>query len=81
MQSKHDILYYAKKAARENPEVADALMEFERTGKVPKTTYRKRIDVTLDESVVRKLRSRSSETGIPVSRLIEKAVLSSLVER
>lgn len=80
MRSKRDILYFAKKAARENPEVAEALMAFERTGKVPKTTYRKRIDVTLDEGVVRRLRSRSEATGVSVSRLIEKAVLSLLVE-
>ena len=78
--SLHGFLYYAKKGIRENPEVFDALLEFERTKRVPKLSYRRRIDITLDESVLRRLRSVSADKGIPLSRFIERALLRALRE-
>ena len=37
---------YAIRGIKKHPEIFSALEEFERTKKIPKFTYRKRIDIT-----------------------------------
>jgi hypothetical protein len=78
MRSGLSLADYARKAVSENPEVIEALMEFERSKRVPKTTYRKRIDVTVDESILRRFKELCRRQGIPVSRAIERLMIVSL---
>lgn len=78
MASKRNLAEYARLAVAKNPEVIDALMEFERTKRVPKTNYRRRIDITIDESVMREFRAYCEKQGITVSRAIERLMIVAL---
>ncbi|MBI4151176.1 hypothetical protein HY492_03550 [Candidatus Woesearchaeota archaeon] len=57
---------------KNHPRIFSALEEFERTKKVPKFTYRKRIDVTINENVLKRFKHYCEEHGINVSRKIEQ---------
>ena len=61
-----------------NPGVFDALLEFERTKKLPKTVYKERLDITIDGHLLREFRRYCKERGFVVSRLIEKHVKEEL---
>ena len=78
MPSKRNLADYAREAIAKNPELIDALMEFERTRRVPKTTYRRRIDITIDEGVLRQFKGLCERQGVTVSRAIERLMLVAL---
>ena len=75
MQSLAD---YAKKGMKKHPEIASALMEFERTKKLPKTSYRKRIDITINENILKEFKNYCKTKDINMSKLIEKYMLQEL---
>ncbi len=58
----------------EQPEIFDALMEFERIKKIPKFTYKKRVNFTLDPEIFRKFRKACDENGIKMSTKIEQLI-------
>ena len=62
---------YAIKGIRKHPEIFSALEEFERTKKIRKFSYRKRLDVTIDEQVLNKFKRYCKEKGLNMSRVIE----------
>ena len=62
----------AKKNIKENPEIFDALLELERTGKVPKFTKKERIDITIDNEILRKFRTYCEKNKLKISNIIEK---------
>ncbi len=78
MQSKHKLVYYALKAIKEHPQVFEALAEYDRTGKMPKTTYRERINITIDPNLLRKFKHYAQERGLNMSRVIEKHIKEEL---
>jgi len=57
---------------RQYPEIFSALEEFERTKRIPKFSYRKRIDITIDEHILRSFKRYCQENGLNMSRIIEK---------
>ena len=61
-------------AIKRNPEIFSALEAYERTKKIPKFTYRKRVDVTIDEKLLQQLREHCREQGQSMSRLVEKGI-------
>ncbi len=65
---------YAFRAIKKYPEIFSALEEFERTKKIPKFTYRKRIDVTINEHILREFKQHCAEKGLNMSRLIENGM-------
>lgn len=67
-----NFLETALRIIRENPEVFEALEEFEKTKKLPKTSYRRRINITIDAGLLRKTRQYCDSRGIAMSRLIER---------
>jgi len=69
------------KVVREHPEAFEALMEFERTGKLPKISRRVRIDVTIDQDILRKFKAYCAEKGYNISRLIEKKMIEELSKK
>ena len=69
---------YAFKAIKKHPEIFAALEEFEKTGKVPKFTYRKRIDLTINQNVLEKFKKHSADKNLNMSRLIEKLIINYL---
>ncbi|MEK6822393.1 MAG: hypothetical protein AABY13_01080 [Nanoarchaeota archaeon] len=78
MQSKPRFVDYALKGIRENPEVFDALLAFERTKRVPKTTYKRRVDITVDETILREFKALCAKQDVPLSRAVERLMLGIL---
>jgi len=68
------IVERAKKIIKENPEYFEALVEFERTKKLPKLKYKKRVNFTIDADLVRKFRNYCREKGYNMSAKIEKYI-------
>lgn len=67
------------KGIKEYPRVFSALEEFERTKRIPKFTYRKRIDVTIDEHLLKKFKQYCQTRGLNMSRTIEKHIKEELL--
>jgi post-segregation antitoxin (ccd killing protein) len=62
----------AIKGIKQHPEIFSALEEFERTKRIPKFSYRKRLDITIDEHLLKRFRNYCRERGLRMSRIIEK---------
>lgn len=74
MLSGKKLVELAKQAIKEKPEVFDALLEFEKTGRIPKFTRKERIDVTIDSEILRKFRTYCEKNRIKMSNLIEDLI-------
>ena len=61
-----------KRIINKHKDIFDSLEHYDRTHE--KLWGRKRIDITLNRSIIKKLRDLSEKTGRPVSRIIEEAV-------
>lgn len=61
----------ALRIIRENPEMFEALVEFERTKRIPKFTYRKKVNFTIDETLLRQFKRHCQEKGLNMSRIVE----------
>lgn len=70
--SPNKMLETAKRVIRENPEVFEALLEFEKTKRLPKISYRERINLTIDNSLLKKFKQYCKDKSLNMSRLIEK---------
>lgn len=69
---------YAMRGIKKHPEIFSALEEFEQTKKIPKFSYRKRIDITIDEHLLKQFKEYCRQTGLNMSRVIEKYVKKEL---
>lgn len=67
-----NFLKTARRLIHENPEVFEALMEFERTKRLPRVILRERVNVTIDSLLLRRVKRYCKERDIPLSRLVEK---------
>lgn len=72
------IVERAKKIIKEHPEYFEALVEFERTKKLPKFKYKKRVNFTIDADLIRKFRSYCEKNGYKMSARIEKYISDEL---
>ena len=68
----------AREIIRKNPEVFDALMEFEKTKKLPRLSYKKRVNFTLDPYIFKEFSRHCSEQGMKMSTKIEQLILNEL---
>ncbi|MBI4095858.1 MAG: hypothetical protein HY438_03300 [DPANN group archaeon] len=57
---------------RKHAALFDALAEYDRTGRVPKLNYKKRIDITIDAALLRKLKEYCRRHNLKLSQMIEK---------
>lgn len=78
MPSDRKISDIASDIIKRNPEYFEALVEFEKTGKLPKFTFKKRIDVTIDKDILNKFREFCRKNGYKLSNRIEKLIISDL---
>jgi len=62
------------KLFKEGKQALESLEYFDKTGKLP--VGKKRIDITLDRKIIKKLKERSEKTGRPISRIIEEKLKS-----
>lgn len=65
-------LQTARRIIRENPDVFEALMEFERTKRLPRVNVRERINLTLDSNLLHRVKRYCKEKNIILSRLVER---------
>lgn len=65
-------LRHALKVIREYPEVFEALAEYDKTMKFPKTVYRQRINLTIDANILKKFKNYSKQHNLDMSRVVEK---------
>ncbi|MBI4152451.1 hypothetical protein HY495_01960 [Candidatus Woesearchaeota archaeon] len=78
MASEPKLIDYALRAIKAHPQVFEALAEYDRTGKMPKTTYRERINLTIDSHLLQKFKKHAEEKGLNMSRVIEKHIKEEL---
>ena len=60
------------------PEVFESLLEFERTRKLPKLYRRKRINLTIDENLLRRFKEYCHTRALNMSQLVEKKMLEEM---
>jgi len=63
---------FDEKRFAEHAELFEALAEYDRTGKLPKLNYKKRIDITIDAKLLRQLKEYCRKQGLKLSQLVEK---------
>ncbi len=68
----------AKEIVRKYPEVFQALEEYDRTGKLPKIYKRERLNITIDETVLRSFKRYCKEKSLNMSRVLEKKMKEEL---
>ena len=76
--SSNKVLNKINRVIKENPRAFEALLEFEKTGKLPKTVYRERINLTIDSSILREFKRYCRKHNHNMSRLIEKHIKEEL---
>lgn len=64
----------ADKMIAEHTGMLDALLEFERTKKLPKLSYKTRVNFTIDHKVIKKLREYCRKKGCKMSTLVESMI-------
>lgn len=68
----------AKLLINRYPEVFESLLEFENTKKIPKLYRRKRINLTIDENILRDFKGYCSKNQVNMSRLLEKKMMEAM---
>ncbi len=74
MASGKELVKLAKESIKEHPEAFEALMEFERTGKLPKPNYKVRANFTIDAKLLRKFREYCRQKGMKMSAILGKHI-------
>jgi len=78
MLSDKELIKFTDRMLKEKPEVFEALLEFERTGRVPKFTYKKRYNFTLNPDLFNKFRTYCEKKGIKMSTRVEQHIKEDL---
>ena len=78
MLSDENIVKRAKKIIKENPEYFEALVEFERTKKLPKLSYKKRANFTIDSRLLKDFKEYCRDKKLNMSNVIEKHIKEEL---
>ena len=68
----------AIKIIKRNPEYFEALVEFEKTGRLPKIAYKERVNFTIDADLVRKFRIYCQKNSMKMSSKIEQLLREEL---
>jgi len=69
---------HAKKVIEQHPEVFEALLEYERTGKVPKPNPKRRANFTINAKLLRSYREYCQKQGYTMSARIQKFIQEEL---
>ncbi|KHO45858.1 MAG: hypothetical protein QS98_C0007G0016 [archaeon GW2011_AR3] len=73
-----DNVLRARQIIAKYSEVFESLMEFERTKKLPKLYRRKRLNITIDENVLRDFKKYCGKNGINMSRWLERKMVDAV---
>lgn len=72
--SESEFMQAFRKVLRENPQMFDALEEYDRTRRLRKITYKERVDFTIDQNVLRQFRTLCKEKGYAMSKVLENCM-------
>lgn len=70
----NNIVKNAKRIIKEHPEYFEALMEFERTKRLPKLSYKNRVNFTIDSNLFKRFRRYCEEHNYKMSNIIESMI-------
>jgi len=76
-----DNVKLGRQLINEYPEVFESLLEFERTKKLRKLYRRKRLNITIDENVLRDFKRFCRKRNINMSRYLEKKMIQGIIEQ
>ena len=76
-----ELVKLAKEAIREHPEAFEAMLEFERTKKLPRLQCKERVNFTLDRNLIKQLREYAREKNKKMSNIIEELLRKSIKEK
>ncbi len=79
MQSSN-FLIAAKNGIKKYPELFEALLEFERTKKLPKMNRKERANFTIDRKVLQEFRNNCRKTGRNMSKVVEQKLLEEIAK-
>jgi len=68
----------ANKIIKKYPEVFQALEDYDKTHKLKKIYRRKRLNITIDENVLRDFKEFSRKKSINMSRFVENSMLAKM---
>ena len=74
MSSSKKPIEYAFEIIKKHPQVFEALAEYDRTHKLPRTVYRERINLTIDAPLLKRFKQYAREKGLNMSRVVEKHI-------
>lgn len=72
------LVHYAKQAVIDHPELFEALLEYERTGKLRKPNPKERANFTIDAKLLKSYRSYCKQQGYKMSTRLEKFIENEL---
>lgn len=72
MLSDEKLIQITDRLLKEQPEIFEALLEAERTKRVPKFTYKRRYNFTLDPELMRKFKASCDRQSVKMSTRIEQ---------
>ncbi len=72
--SESEFVKRARRIIRENPEMFSALEEYDKTRKLPKLSYKQRVDFTIDVDLFRRFRAFCKREGYAMSKIVEKLI-------
>lgn len=70
----------ARTLIKKHPEAFEAMLEFERTGRLPKINYKTRANFTIDAHLLRRFRDHCRRQGKKMSAVLEKHIEEELGE-
>jgi len=65
-----------QKILKKYPEVFQALEDYDKTHKLRKIYIRKRLNITIDENVLRDFKEYSRKNAVNISRFVEKQMVA-----
>ena len=78
MLSGKELIKLVDKAIEEHPEAFEAMLEFERTKKLPRPSHKERLNFTLDRNLIMKFREYTKKKNQKMSNVIEELIKEKL---
>ncbi len=75
---KNKFLEECKKIIFKNIEIFQTLENYDKTGKLYKLNFKKRVDITLDRDILNKFREFCRKSGFKISNRIEQLIVKDL---
>lgn len=72
--SESEFMQAFRKVLREQPQMFDALEEYDKTRRLRKITYKERVDFTIEQNILRQFRALCKQRGYAMSKVLENCM-------